>query len=63
MDYLLNEFPDKVYKYHEHESLLDNENEEDMTEEEQQEAIHLHNIQKTKKEAQSMAAAGTYFFT
>lgn len=62
MEHLLTEFPYKVFKYHEHETLLDNKNEEELTEEEIQEAVRIHEKIKQKNEGntQSIADAGTY---
>lgn len=60
LDHLLNTFPNKVFKYLEHESLLGNKNEEDMTEDEKQEALVLHNANKTKNTMIAAENAGIY---
>lgn len=48
LGHLLNKFPDKVYKYHEHQSLLDNKHEQELTEEEKQEAFRRHRNMKNR---------------
>lgn len=62
LEHLLTEFPYKVFKYHEHETLLDNKNEEELTEEEIQEAVRMHEEIKKKnvEKIQPDANDGTY---
>lgn len=56
--HLLNKFPDKVYKYHEHNSMLDNKEEEEMSEEEKQEALRLYEQHKMRNELMNLAKNG-----
>ncbi len=59
MGHLLNKFPTKVFKYIKHEALLDNKNEEEMTEQEKQEAMLAHEMLKARNQTIANAVAGT----
>lgn len=59
--HLLHKFPHMVYKYHEHDSLLENKNEQDLSEEEKADAWKQYEDDVKRKNETNMGPYGNNF--